>query len=264
MCVAVRRARGAFLAAAAAEKAARRECTQAMWRAWQVFVAGQAVETRQVYAARHLSDEEWERWLVERDEASARTMAAAFDPVDAAGRDHGRACEALLNACKVYRDACAAAAERRQHRLGERRREEMCDTGESTGRGPAEVLLLPLGAGGERCGDGELVEVSGSAEGQEVGRRGRVAAGRASLAPARGLSASGERLEGAGGAGPTPAARARLVRVRGARGRRPGRRAPSRQQVGQPSGRPPGCHRGARCTAGEGKLGKGPWLGDGG
>ena len=264
---AVRRARSALVAAATAMKAAYGEAKQAMCRAVEIFVADQAAETRQLYAALRMSVEEYERWRVERGDASARAMAAAFDPVEAAGRNHGRACEAFASSCAVYRDAKNAAAAVRQHRLAERRRKERCGTGQSAGVGLVDAPPLPVGiiggAGGDRCVGGERVEESGSAAWLEAGRRGRAAVGRLLRGAVPAEGGRGGWLEGAGSAGPMPAAWGRPSRAWGVRGRRLGRCAPSWQQVGQPPGRPPGCHRGAGCPVGRGKLGRGLWLGDG-
>ena len=131
----------------------------------------------------------------------------------------------------------------------------MADMGVSTGpvHAHASVLITALDAGSEW--DGRMPE-----KGLTAGRRVRANVGSAGRWA---MPAKGDQdwwLEGAFGAWPMPAAWGRPSRARRARSRRPGRCAPSWQQLGQPPGRPPGCHRVAGCPVGRDKLGKGPWL----
>ena len=226
----------------ARHRAARRDMFSSMWL--------EGVEQKTAQAA---CDEAFEQALREAeseiDAADAR-MRAALGAVDVASR-------------KV-RDAVAARGTRRQSRSGDGGPEQQ---GESTCTGRADVLPLPPcssgGAGGDRCGVGERGASGSRGSGLQAVRRGGEMAGRV---PRRAVLIEGGRggwLEGSGGAASRPAAWARLRRVRGARGRRLRRCAPGWQQVGQPPGRPPGCHRGVGCPLGRDKLGMGPWLGDG-
>ena len=199
--------------------------------------------------------------LAEFDVALAQAQQAAEREVDAA---YARACATLgaMEAAQLaLRDAVSAADRRKQIRSAGRGLAQeplgVCADGwVPPTHSTVQPLSLGLASVGERCR-----ERAGNRQG--VCRRGRSAAGRLRR---RAVPAGGGRggcLEGSGGAARMPAAWARLRRARGARGRQLRRCAPGWQQVGQPTGRPPGCHRGAGCPLGRDKLGMGPWLGDG-
>ena len=266
--VAVRHARGEFVAARTEWQLASQLCRSTMAAAGaeccaRIQAVALSCTTSHLLVAGHI----FAAFLRESEEEARRAVDDYQRISDESIRRMSLAGEVLRRARQVWRDAMVAADALRQGRSGGGG-QERCDASESVGVGPVVVVPSPVGstggAGGDWCGGGERVEAVGSAGLLEVGRRDRAAAGRV---PRRALPVEGGRggwLEGTGRAGPMPAARARLGRVRGARGRRRRGLAPRWQQVGQPLGRPPGCHRGAGCTAGRGKLGKGPWLGDGG
>ena len=197
------------------------------------------------------------------DEEIEPALDDAVREVNAAGARVHAAYDAVDAALQRCRDAVAAAGARRQGRSGGglQEKQDLLGVGGADGASPVRAAGSPLTP---TPGVGERAEAGCRAEWLEAGRRVRAAAGRV---PRQALLAEGGRggwLESAGGAGPMPAAWARLCRVWGARGRRRRRCALGLQQVGQPPGRPPGCHRGAGCLVGRGMLGRGPWLWDGG